>query len=259
MTSPLYLVPAGALDGLGAGSLLTLGGSEGRHAATVRRARPGEPIDVADGAGAVVRGTVDAVARDRLSIRIAALDRDPGPVPQLVLVQALAKGGRDELAVESATELGVDAVVPWQASRCVVVWSGERGERSRRRWEDTVRAAVKQSRRTRLPVVEPAVRTAALVSRVSAVAADGGQVLVLHEDAGESLAGVRLPDPGHDGRAGGPILVLVGPEGGIAEDELAGLTGAGGRAVRLGPQVLRSSSAGAAALAVLSARLGRWD
>lgn len=259
MTSPLYLVPAGTLDGLGAGSLLALEGAEGRHAATVRRARPGERIDVADGAGAVIRGTVDTVARDRLSIRIAALDRDPGPVPQLVLVQALAKGGRDELAVECATELGVDALVPWQASRCVVVWSGERGERSRRRWEDTVRSAVKQSRRTRLPAVEPVLRTSALVSRVSAVTADGGHVLVLHEDAEEPLTCVPLPDPGRAGRAPGPILVLAGPEGGIAEDELAALTGAGGRAVRLGPQVLRSSSAGAAALAVLSARLGRWD
>lgn len=253
MTSPLYLVAVGALDGAGPGSLVTLDGAEGRHAATVRRARAGEPIDVADGVGTVVRGSVDAVGRDTVTVRVAAVDHAPLSSPRLVLVQALAKGGRDELAVQTATELGVDAVVPWQASRCVVVWAGERGERSRRRWEDTVRAAAKQSRRSWLPPVGPVLSTASLAARVSAAVAAGGAGLVLHEDAGAPLTGVELP-----GIAPSEVLVVVGPEGGISEPELEQLTAAGGRAVRLGPQVLRSSSAGAAALAVLSARLGRW-
>jgi 16S rRNA (uracil1498-N3)-methyltransferase len=161
-------------------------------------------------------------------------------------VQALAKGGRDELAVETATELGVDAVVPWQAARSVVVWSGERGERSRRRWEQTVRAAAKQARRPLVPEVRPTLRT-----RDLAAAASGRRVLVLHEDAELPLAQAPVPDAGE-------LWVAVGPEGGVAPEELAELTGAGAVAVRLGPQVLRSSSAGAAALAVLSVRLGRW-
>jgi 16S rRNA (uracil1498-N3)-methyltransferase len=266
VTSPLYLVAAGALDGVGPGSLVTLDGAEGRHAATVRRARAGEPIDVADGAGTVVRGSVDAVGRDTVTVRVAAMDHAPLPSPRLVLVQALAKGGRDELAVQTATELGVDAVVPWQASRCVVVWAGERGERSRRRWEDTVRAAAKQSRRPWLPPVGPVLSTASLAARVSAAVAAGGAGLVLHEDAEAALTGVTLPGPwspkagstGPTGSTSPEVLIVVGPEGGISDPELEQLTAAGGRAVRLGPQVLRSSSAGAAALAVLSARLGRW-
>jgi 16S rRNA (uracil1498-N3)-methyltransferase len=255
VTPPLYLVRRGALDGLGTGSVLILDGVEGRHAATVRRARPGERMDVADGAGAVVRGIVGAVGRDQVEVRVEKSERQQLPVPGLILVQALAKGGRDELAVEAATELGVDAVVPWQASRCVVIWSGDRGEKSRRRWEDTVRAAVKQSRRTFLPPVGQALTTATLVARTTAVAAGGGSVLVLHEDADRPLTDAPLPTRGPQGCE---VLVVVGPEGGISDAELDQLTGAGAHAVRLGPHVLRSSSAGAAALAVLSARLGRW-
>jgi 16S rRNA (uracil1498-N3)-methyltransferase len=271
LTPPLYLVPAGGLDGLGAGAVFLLDGVEGRHAVTVRRARPGERIAVADGAGRVVRGVVDAVARDQVSLRVEAVSQEQPAWPRLVLVQALAKGGRDELAAETATELGVDVVVPWQASRCVVIWSGERGEKSRRRWEDTVRAAAKQSRRTYLPPVEPAVTTQALVSRVAAVASAGGLVLVLHEDAAQPLATLPLPLPlatlpvpvpvageGGEGDGDGDLFVVVGPEGGITDAELAQLSGVGACLVRLGPQVLRSSSAGAAALAVLSLRLGRW-
>jgi 16S rRNA (uracil1498-N3)-methyltransferase len=260
LTPPLYLVPAGVLDGLGTGAVFLLDGVEGRHAATVRRSRPGERIAVADGAGRVVRGVVDAVARDQVSLRVEAVFQEQPAWPRLVLVQALAKGGRDELAVETATELGVDVIVPWQASRCVVIWSGQRGEKSRRRWEDTVRAAAKQSRRTYLPPIEPAVTTQALVSRVASVVSAGGLVLVLHEDAAQSLATVPVPVPVPVAAEGGDsdLLVVVGPEGGITDAELVLLTGVGASVVRLGPQVLRSSSAGAAALAVLSTRLGRW-
>jgi 16S rRNA (uracil1498-N3)-methyltransferase len=254
VTPPLYLVPAGALGGVPVGGTLILDGPEGRHAATVRRTRPGEQLDLADGTGLVAAGVVTEVGRDLVTLRVEALREHRAPQPRLVLVQALAKGGRDELAVETATELGVDAVVPWQAARCVVVWSGERGERSRRRWDETVRAAAKQSRRPDLPPVEPAVGTRSLAARIGAVVAAGGLALVLHEDAGQPLTGLWLPPPGTPGE----LLVVVGPEGGIGADELGELTAAGGLAVRLGPQVLRASSAGAAALAVLSARLDRW-
>jgi 16S rRNA (uracil1498-N3)-methyltransferase len=212
-------------------------------------------VDVADGAGTVARSVVQEVTRDRLTVLVSALERQPASVPRLVLVQALAKGGRDELAVETATELGVDAVVPWQAERCVVVWAGERGERSRRRWEETVRAAAKQSRRAWVPVVEPLVSTRTLAADVAATVGGDGLVLVLHEGATCPLTGVALPGPA----SSGDVLVVVGPEGGISDAELADLAGAGGQVARLGPSVLRSSSAGAAALAVLSARLGRWD
>jgi 16S rRNA (uracil1498-N3)-methyltransferase len=246
VSAPLFLLPAGALDGLAAGSRLPLEGAEGRHAATVRRIAAGERVDVADGAGVVARCVVLAATRDALDLRVDALETLPEPTPRLVLVQALAKGERDDLAVEAATELGVDEVVPWQAARSVVVWKGERGERSRRKWEQTVRAAAKQSRRARVPVVAPLASGADVRARVAGAAL----AVVLHEEARTPLAGVALP-------ADGEVLLVVGPEGGIGSEELAGLVAAGAVPCRLGPHVLRSSTAGPAALAVLSAA-SRW-
>jgi 16S rRNA (uracil1498-N3)-methyltransferase len=246
VTLPLYLLDPPALDGVSPGVELELGGDEGRHAATVRRTRVGERLLVADGLGRRARAVVVQVGPGRLLLRVEDVDTVAPPAPAVVLVQALAKGGRDELAVETATELGVDAVVPWQAGRSVVVWSGERGERSRRRWEQTVRTAAKQARRPLVPEVRPTLRT-----RDLAEAAAGGNLLVLHEEAELPLVRAGLPDAGE-------LWVAVGPEGGVAPEELTELTGAGAVAVRLGPQVLRSSSAGAAALAVLSVRLRRW-
>jgi len=246
VSAPLFLVPAGALTGVDVGARLPLEGAEGRHAATVRRIAVGERVDVADGEGAVARCTVIAAARDALTLGVDALEVVPEPSPRLVLVQALAKGERDDLAVETATELGVDEVVPWQASRSVVVWKGERGERARRKWEQTVRAAAKQSRRTRVPVVAPLASGADVRARVAGAAL----AVVLHEEGETPLAGVVPPDHGE-------VLLVVGPEGGITPPELAALVGAGAVACRIGPHVLRSSTAGPAALAVLSAA-SRW-
>jgi 16S rRNA (uracil1498-N3)-methyltransferase len=258
VTLPLFVAGAGALDAAGPGAALVLAGDEGRHAAGVRRIRAGEVIDVADGAGRVARCTVDAAERDRLLLTVLAIGTVAPRLPRLVLVQALAKGGRDEAAVETATEFGVDSVIPWQAERSVVQWSGERGERSRRRWEAVALAAAKQSRRARVPVIEPMLSTAGLVARAAADrdcdprASAAEQVLVLHEDAETPLAGLEPPASAQ------ALLLVVGPEGGISDRELADLVAAGAQPVRLGPEVLRASSAGPAALAVLSVRLHRW-
>jgi 16S rRNA (uracil1498-N3)-methyltransferase len=254
VTTALFLLPDGGLRGVVPGAVVTLDGDEGRHAATVRRVRAGEQVDVADGSGRTARCEVTQALRDRLVLRVAAVS-DVGPrLPRLVLVQALAKGGRDEAAVETATELGVDAVVPWQASRSVVRWAAERGERSRQRWVATARAAAKQSRRPTVPDVGALVTTSGLVRLVAATVAAGGAALVLHEESPEPLGGVPLPAAA----APSELLVVVGPEGGVAPEEVDALSAAGARPVRLGPEVLRTSSAGAAALAVLSVRLGRW-
>jgi 16S rRNA (uracil1498-N3)-methyltransferase len=246
VTAPLFLLPSGGLGGAAVGADLLLEGAEGRHAATVRRIAPGERVDVADGGGAVARCTVVAATRDALTLRVDELGTEPEPSPRLVLVQALAKGDRDDLAVEAATELGVDEVVPWQAARSVVVWKGERGERARRKWEQTVRAAAKQSRRARVPEVAPLASSADVRGRVGAAAL----AVVLHEEAATPLAGLALPEAGE-------VLLVVGPEGGITAEEVAGFEASGAVACRLGPHVLRSSTAGPAALAVLSAA-GRW-
>src|SRR5690242_9462756 len=199
-----------------------------------------------DGAG--LRLTCDVVSAGKadLDLRVAAVDHEPAAQPRFVLVQALAKGDRDDQAVETATELGVDEVVPWQASRSIVQWRGERADKARRKWEATVVAATKQSRRARTPVVAELATTKALAARIGGAAA----AYVLHEDATLSLAAQVLPDSGD-------VLVVVGPEGGITPEEVAAFEAAGAVTVRLGRSVLRSSSAGPAALAVLSAA-GRW-
>ncbi|MDQ1288658.1 MAG: rRNA (uracil1498-N3)-methyltransferase [Actinomycetota bacterium] len=250
MSLPLFVAGRGSLDGVAPGSAFVLDGDEGRHAA-VRRIRAGERIDVADGAGRVARCVVGRAERDHLRLTVERVTDVEPRLPRLVLVQALAKGGRDEQAVETATELGVDAVVPWQAERSVVRWSGDRADRSRHRWEATAFAAAKQSRRATVPLIEPCTGTAELVARAGPHGPGDEVVLVLHEEAAEPLTRVTIPDAA-------AVLVVVGPEGGITPGEIDRLTAAGARAVRLGPEVLRASSAGPAALAVLSARLGRW-
>jgi 16S rRNA (uracil1498-N3)-methyltransferase len=246
VTLPLFLVEPVALAGAAVGSDLVLDGPEGRHAATVRRIRAGERLWLADGMGLRVTCDVVSAGKVELALRVVEVCRVAESQPRFVLVQALAKADRDDQAIEAATELGVDEVVPWQASRSVVQWRGERGDKARRKWESTVAAASKQSRRARVPVVGELATTRSLVGRVAA----GAAAYVLHEDATERLAVQTLPPVGE-------VLVVVGPEGGITAEEVAALEDAGARTVRLGETVLRSSSAGPAALAVLSAA-GRW-
>jgi 16S rRNA (uracil1498-N3)-methyltransferase len=246
VTLPLFLVAPERLAGVDVGSAVVLDGPEGRHAATVRRIGAGESVLLSDGRGTRVTATVAAAGKAELDLTVMAVEEDPEPELRLVLVQALAKADRDEQAIESATELGVDEVVPWQAARSIVVWKGERGEKARRKWESVVTAAAKQSRRSRVPVVGEPVGQRDLVERI----ARSALTLVLHEDASTPLAGHPLP-------GSGDVLVVVGPEGGISPQELAAFEAVGAAPVRLGSTVLRSSSAGPAALAVLSAA-ARW-
>lgn len=242
MTPPLFLVAA-----LPDSDVFELRGDEGRHAARVKRLGVGESVLVSDGAGGLLSCTVVAVLPDGLRLEVTSRRLVPAPGPRVVVVQALPKGERAELAVELMTELGVDEIVPWAASRCVVRWDGPRGDRALEKWRRTVREAAKQSRRAWLPVIAPLVPTDAVVARL----AGAGGALVLHEDATDALASAALP-------AAGELVLVVGPEGGIAPDELAAFVAAGARPVRLGALVLRTSTAGAAALAALSPRLGRW-
>lgn len=255
MSLPHHLLAPGALRDAVPGSTLVLDGDEGRHAVQVRRTRVGERIGVADGAGTLAVCTVVEVGRDRLEARVDHVTVQPPRTPRLVLVQALAKGGRDELAVEAATELGVDAVVPWQAHRSVSRWLPDKAAKGTARWRSCVREAAKQARRATVPQVEAPLDTPGLLTRARA---GGAVVLVLHEDATVPLGAVA--SPGHPALAGASEVVLVvGPEGGVDPAELADLCDAGALAVRLGPEVLRTSTAGPVALAVLSDRLGRWD
>ncbi|GAA1512114.1 16S rRNA (uracil(1498)-N(3))-methyltransferase [Sphaerisporangium rubeum] len=239
-------VPVFLADDL-SGDEILLDGPEGRHAAAVRRLRVGERVDLTDGAGAVAEGEVRFAGRDALRVAVLARRVVPPAVPRLVVVQALPKGDRGELAVEMMTEAGVDVIVPWAASRCVTVWKGDRAAKSLARWRSAAREAGKQARRFRLPEVTEQATTA----KVAELLRGAATAVVLHEDAAEPLS--RLPLA-----TGGDIVVVVGPEGGVADDELRQFTEAGAAGVLLGPTILRTSTAGVAAAAVLLARTGRW-
>jgi 16S rRNA (uracil1498-N3)-methyltransferase len=244
VSAPLFLV-----DALPTGAALTVDGPEGHHAATVQRLRVGEELLLADGRGGTAAAVVTAVGRGSLEVTVTSRGYTDAPVPRIVTVQGIAKGDRGELAVQAMTEVGVDEIVPWAASRSVAQWRGERGVRAREKWVATAREAAKQARRPWLPVVAgaPDESTATVARRIAGAAAG----LVLHEEADERLTAAELPSTGE-------IVLVVGPEGGIAPAELTAFREAGGRPVRLGPEVLRTSTAGVAALSVLAARLGRW-
>jgi 16S rRNA (uracil1498-N3)-methyltransferase len=239
------------LEGTGAlaeGDPVTLQGEEGRHAADVRRVRSGEVVLVGDGAGARARVEVVEVARGRVVGRVLARRDDPVPEPRVTVVQALVKGDRGELAVELATEAGADTGVPWRAERCVARWDdGPRGTKALARWRSTAREAAKQARRAVAPEVTDPRSTAQVADRLRAAAAG----LVTEGTADDSLATVALPVIGE-------IVLVVGPEGGLTEGERATFAEAGAVGVRMGPGVLRTSTAAAVALGALGVRTGRW-
>ena len=241
MSAPVFLA-----DDLTAARIV-LAGPEGHHAATVRRLLVGEAVDLVDGRGTRASCRVLAVGAGRLEAEVLSRVVEPPPSLRLVLVQAIAKGDRGELAVELATEVGIDEVVPWAAGRSIATWTGARGEKALDRWRSSVRAAVKQSRRSWLPPVSDATTTVAVCARIRAAAA----AYVLHEVGTSPLATAQLPEAGE-------VLLVIGPEGGIRDEEVAAFEQAGARTVRLGPSVLRTSTAGAVAAAVISARSGRW-
>jgi 16S rRNA (uracil1498-N3)-methyltransferase len=243
--SSLYLDETLDLSSVEPGDTVALAGDEARHAVTVARVRVGERVALGDGRGRVVAGAVTAAEGRRLELEVDHVRDEPVSAPRLTLVQALAKGDRDELAVQAATELGVDRVIPWAAARSVSRWDGPKAEKGRARWASIVREAVKQSIRARIPSVEPVASTRELPARL-----DGERMLLLVPGAETPLSAIR-PD-------GRDLALVVGPEGGMDPAEIDRLREAGAEPVRLGEAVLRTSTAGPAAIAVLSVALGRW-
>ncbi|MEY4067046.1 MAG: hypothetical protein RIQ44_258 [Actinomycetota bacterium] len=245
MVLPLFTFDATAMPEVG--SVVTVSGSEAKHAATVRRMRIGEGIQLANGRGLRVVGTVDSVLPSQLAVRVAEVIVEVLPEPQLALVQALAKGDRDELAIQAATELGVSGVIPWQADRSISRWDGPKVAKGLDRWQTIVTEAAKQALRAFTPVVAEPVATKQLAGLVRHFSA----VLVLDPTAAQALSTVTLPTEGR-------VAIVVGPEGGISDAELTALEEAGAIRVRLGSEILRTSTAGMAAISVLQSRLGRW-
>ncbi len=244
MSAPLFLV-----DALPDGPSFTLDGPEGHHAANVQRLRAGERLILADGRGGTASAEVTGLGKGTVRVTVTGRRHVEAADPRLVVVQGIAKGDRGELAVQAMTEAGVDEILPWAAARSVALWRGDRGYKARDKWASTAREAAKQARRAWLPVVagDPDCSTRRVTARLSGAAA----AFVLHEGAIERLTAVPLP-------TAGDIVLVVGPEGGIGDAELDAFREAGATAVRLGDAVLRTSTAGVAALSVLSARLGRW-
>jgi 16S rRNA (uracil1498-N3)-methyltransferase len=239
--APLFL-----LDELPDADELLVDGAEGRHAVEVLRLTPGERVRVGNGRGAVAEGDVLAAGVEGLRVAVRARFEVPAPDPEFVLIQALPKGDRGPLAVDLATELGVDRIVPWAAARCVTRWRDDRVEKGVAKWRSAARAASKQSRRPRVPEVTGPMTT----REVCGLLGDTELAVVLHEQARRPLAELHVPPTG-------TVAVVVGPEGGLTDGEVVAFRAAGAQAVRLGAEVLRTSTAGAAALAALSVR-GRW-
>lgn len=249
MTNPIFFVDGVEASALSAGDLYQLGGPEGHHAATVKRLGEGEPVDLVDGNGLRLRSTVQSARQGVLAVRIDERIVEAAATPSITLVQALAKDGRDELAIETATELGVDAIIPWQADRSIVRWKADRVEKSLAKWRKTVQAATKQARRAWLPAVAEPLDSVGLVRHAEV---HNAQLLVLHEQASAGVSELS----GLEAASG--LLLIVGPEGGISDRELELFATSGAQQLRLGRHVLRSSTAGPAAISVLSERLARW-
>jgi 16S rRNA (uracil1498-N3)-methyltransferase len=232
------------------GELAVVEGDEGFHAANVRRIRAGEKLDLSDGAGTIARCVIEDVGKGRLTARVLDLRAVAIQRPRITVVQALPKSDRSELAIELATEAGADAFVAWQASRSVARWDGQdRVDKGLRRWRAVARSAARQSRRAHIPEVSGVVSTTELVERVRDI--ESTPVLVLHESATQPIAEVPVAEADS-------LLLVIGPEGGIADDEVAALSTAGAAVVRLGPTVLRTSTAAAVALGALGVLTNRW-
>jgi 16S rRNA (uracil1498-N3)-methyltransferase len=228
------------------GDEVLLDGAEGHHAAVVRRLAAGERVVLTDGEGTRLVGTVDAVAKRSLTVRVGHAEVVARPGPRVTVVQAIPKGERGELAVELLTEVGADEVLPWASERSLARWRGERAAKALERWRSTAREAAKQSRRAWWPVVSGPIGLDEVCDRVRAA----GSAVVLHEAGGEPLASLAdVPDD---------LLLVVGPEGGLTDAEVDALRAAGAVVVRMGAEVMRTSTAGAAATAALLARTPRW-
>jgi 16S rRNA (uracil1498-N3)-methyltransferase len=247
MTAPVFLADTAALAA-DPGETVELDGPEGRHAAVVRRLGPGEAVVLTDGRGTSVDGVVVEARRSGLVCRVVGRQSVPPPRPRLWVVQALPKGDRAELAVQMLTEIGADVIVPWAASRCVVQWRGERAAKALARWRAHAREAGKQARRSWLPEV----RDLAATADVARLLRSAALPVVLHEGADSPLVALTVPGEGD-------VVVVVGPEGGITDTEVTAFEAAGAAVVRLGPSVLRTSTAGVAAAAALLSRTPRWS
>jgi 16S rRNA (uracil1498-N3)-methyltransferase len=246
MVEPLFRTDFAAAPA--PGLAVTLGGSEGKHAVNVRRMRIGESIQLSDGKGLRVRGLVSSLGNSSLTVSVESVVKEAEPDVGLTIIQALAKGDRDELSIQAATELGCWGVIPWQAERSISKWEGPKIAKSVDRWQTIVSEAAKQSLRVFEPEVAQPIGSKQLVAAVK----NFDLVLVLDPTAQRGLGSLTFEE------ATKSVAIVVGPEGGISDHELEALEDAGAIRVHLGEPILRTSTAGVAAIAVIQAKLGLW-
>ncbi|MDR4532776.1 16S rRNA (uracil(1498)-N(3))-methyltransferase [Glutamicibacter sp. PS] len=255
MSNQSFTIDPELASGATLGDILELTGAEAHHAATVKRAVPGEQLDLLDGRGTRLTVSVLEVGRELLSVRVEQVEHEPAPAIPISLTQALAKSDRDLQAVEAAVELGISQVQPWQAERSIVRWNEAKAAKGQAKWQAQVRAAQKQSRRTHEPSVQPLCNSKQLEAQIAEHVAAGELVIVLHEAEQRALSEVVGQWLGA-GSKYGAIRLIVGPEGGISDAEIERFTAAGAIPALLGQHVLRASTAGPAALVLIRHLLG---
>ena len=232
------------VDQISSGSTQELSGDEGHHAVKVMRLQIGEQIKIADNLGNWVSGAITEVGKKSLKINVSERGNAEHLKPELILVQAVTKSDRTKEMLELLTVAGADQIIPWQAQRCISKWKSD----STDKWLTTIKESAKQARRVKLPVLSDAVTTNQLVKLFQAE----DQIIVLHESAQLNLSQFNFVE--YTKR----ILIVIGPEGGISEEEIAQLTSAKAVVVRMGENVLRSAHAGFAALSGIQTLIGRW-
>lgn len=247
MSAPVFLIDPELARGVHVGSTIELDGPEGRHAATVQRLRSGEKVALVDGCGRRIDGTITSTVKDACTITVGSVDDEPNPRPRITAIQAIAKGDRAELAVQMLTEAGIDVIFPWQAEHSVAKWDTDKAIKQHAKWLAVARESSKQARRARLPIIESPITTAAAADLIT----NAGVALILDEESDVPITSIDF-STAHD------VVLVIGPEGGLSANERTLFADAGGDLVRLGSTVLRTSTAGVAALGVVMARVGRW-
>ena len=234
------------VDKLESSQSIEVAGDEAHHAIKVLRIKLGEEILVSDGAGNWVRAVVENIEKKTFMAKVLERGFQEEKSPRLIVVQGLPKSDRVKDAIEILVESGVDLIIPWQADRSISKWQKD----SLGKWQSAAVAATKQSRRFRKPEIIDGLSLSELLE----IESENSAFLVMHESATTKLSEVvtsKFADMSE-------IIIVIGPEGGISDSELAVLEGAGAQIVGLGPEVFRSAHAGGAALSAVSALIGRW-
>ncbi len=227
---------------------LTVRGERFHHLAHVLRIAAGDAVEVFDGRGRAFDAKVEHVGEFELELALG-VERSESGGRAITIVQGLPKGDKMEWIVEKATELGATTIVPVETARAVVKLDAARGEKKRERWQRIAEEAARQCRRSDVPVVSAPARLEEAVAALD----EATRVLVLDEEERAVRLGEVLTAIGPDV----PLALVVGPEGGLAREEVEALLGEGAVPVSLGKNILRTETAALAALSVVLHRDGR--